>query len=153
MAVVESISGLIDQGQPGKPSNPFIGSEFIVDILPERLGIRISDWPAMKIGVCKPGAVGEQIFECDGPVRGARILKRAFRRTQYPHALELRSEPGNGILKTKPAFVKQSKRQGRRNRLGHRGDAEDRVPFNGRRLLRSRTPAQTTSVESPREIS
>ena len=70
---------------------------------------------------------GEQIAQRDRPFRRHGVVDRAFEAFQHAPVGKLGQQSVDGIVEAQLALLDQDHRRGRRHRLGHGGDAEDRV--------------------------
>ncbi|MNS96538.1 hypothetical protein D3C72_1308400 [compost metagenome] len=78
---------------------------------------------------------GQQVAQGDGAMRGDGIVEGALGRSQHAPVLELGQPLIHMVVEADARLFHQHQRGGREHRLGHRGDAHDRVPPHRRARL------------------
>ena len=75
----------------------------------------------------EPAAEGEQVLHRDRALGRDGVVERGIGRAQHAAVRQLRQQPLDRLVHREPAVLHQHQRGDRGDRLGHRGDAEDRV--------------------------
>jgi hypothetical protein len=75
----------------------------------------------------KPHAHGQKVAHADRPPRGHGVVERPVGPRQDLAPRQLRQQPVDRLIEPQPAFLYQDHRRDGRDRLGHRGDAKDRI--------------------------
>ena len=89
--------------------------------------------PLNRIGVrrrhhdAKAHAEREQIAHGDRPLRRHRIVERGVERAQHAPPGQLGQQPIHRLVEAQHALLHEDQRRHGDDRLGHRGDADDRV--------------------------
>ncbi len=128
-----SLARLMHQGQRAEAADPRVGcglglrpgrahpdpllAHRLLDR--ERVGRRHDDAEAQP--------EGQQIAQGDRPARGHRVVDRPLEPAQDPAVGQLGQQPVHRLVEPQPALLHKDQGRDGRDRLGHGGDAEDRV--------------------------
>ena len=127
VAVVEALARRVAQREAAQRGEPGVRSHIAGQHVAQRPLVGVGDRPDRGEAVGKARAVGHQVLDRDVARRGIGVLDWTLCVLQHLHAGELGHPLSDRVVQPELAFLHQHQRRGGGDRLGHRGDAEERV--------------------------
>ena len=126
------LARVVDQGKTAEASHPLVGRER--GRVRPRGDPRLLHRPLDRVQPRGsqhrpyPEPQGQQVAQRDRPVRGHGVFERPVKALENLAVGQLGQQGVDRIVEPQPAFFHQDHGRHGRDRLGHRGDAEDGVP-------------------------